>query len=102
MSKPSKYGKKTVELKEAPRPSRIRREPVRADNKLETLAGKVDWGSREWEVRFAVVGILLFALTLGAYTDFVLAHLTGQVYAQARRRLGMDPSAPPVASTRAV
>jgi len=66
MNSPSKFSKKTVELKPAARPSRIRREPVRADNKLETLAGKIDWGSREWEIRLAVVGILLFALGLSA------------------------------------
>jgi hypothetical protein len=74
MSSPSKPSKKAVELKPAARPSRIRREPVRADNKLETLAGKVDWGSREWEVRFAVVGILLFALGLSALV-FDVGHL---------------------------
>jgi hypothetical protein len=65
MSNPSKPAKKFVQL-EAARPSRIRREPVRADNKLETLAGKVDWGSREWEIRLAVIGITLFALGLSA------------------------------------
>jgi hypothetical protein len=66
MSSPSKFNKKPIALKPAARPSRLRREPVRADNKLETLAGRIDWGSREWEVRFAVVGILLFALGLSA------------------------------------
>ena len=65
MDTQSKPDKKTVELG-APRPSRIRREPPRADNKLETLAGKVDWGSREWEIRFAVAGILFFALAISA------------------------------------
>lgn len=66
MSKDWTPNKKTVELESAARPSRIRREPVRADNKLETLAGKIDWGSREWEIRLAVIGILLFALGLSA------------------------------------
>jgi hypothetical protein len=66
MSKPFKPGKHTVELESAPRPSRIRREAVRADNKLESLAGRIDWGSREWEVRLAVIGITLFALGLSA------------------------------------
>jgi hypothetical protein len=74
MTSPSKPAKKFVTLEPAARPSRIRREPVRADNKLETLAGKVDWGSREWEIRFAVVGILLFALGLSALV-FDLGHL---------------------------
>jgi len=74
MTNPSKPAKKFVTLEPAARASRIRREPVRADNKLETLAGKVDWGSREWEVRFAVVGILLFALGLSAVV-FDIGHL---------------------------
>jgi hypothetical protein len=47
------------------------------------------------------LGILLLGLTLGAYTGFVLAHLSGQVYAQARRRLGMDQVAPLVGGTPA-
>lgn len=74
MNSPSKFSKKTVELKPAAGPSRIRREPVRADNKLETLAGRIDWGSREWEVRLAVVGILLFALGLSAVV-FDIGHV---------------------------
>jgi hypothetical protein len=60
---PLKSNKKAVEL--APG-SRIRREPVRADNKLESLASRIDWGSREWEIRFAVAGIIFFALALSA------------------------------------
>ena len=65
MSKLLKPDKKTVEL-DSPRPSRIRREPVRPDTKLESLAGKIDWGSREWEIRFAVGGILMFSLGIAA------------------------------------
>ena len=73
MSKLLKPDKKTVEL-DSPRPSRIRREPVRPDTKLESLAGKIDWGSREWEVRFAVAGIILFALGISALV-FDIGHL---------------------------
>jgi len=57
MSKQSSLGKKTVELRPAARPSRIRREPPPADKGVASLVNKIDWGSREWEVRFAVAGI---------------------------------------------
>jgi hypothetical protein len=66
VSKHWKPGKKTVELRPAARPSRIRRDPVRPDNKLESLVGKVDWHSREWEIRLAVAGVLFFALAITA------------------------------------
>jgi hypothetical protein len=64
VSKPWKPNKPTVELQPAARPSRIRREPPPPDNKLESLAGKVDWGSREWEIRLALAGVIAFALAL--------------------------------------
>jgi hypothetical protein len=51
--------------------------------------------------RTVTLGTVLFALTLGAYAGFVLAHLSGQVYAQARRLLGPEQVAPPVGGTRA-
>ena len=53
--------KKTVELEPSARPSRIRREP--APDQPRGLA-KINWGSREWEVRFAVIGVIAFALAL--------------------------------------
>jgi hypothetical protein len=56
--------KQTVELDPAARPSRIRREPPPATGKLEAIARKVDWDSREWEVRFAVAGVASFAIAL--------------------------------------
>jgi hypothetical protein len=55
-------GKKTVELSPA-RPSRIRRDPVRAS---EELARNAWWESREWEIRLAVAGIIFFALAICA------------------------------------
>jgi hypothetical protein len=55
-------GKKTVELSPA-RPSRIRRDPVRAS---EELARNAWWESREWEIRLAVAGIIFFALAISA------------------------------------
>lgn len=62
MSKPWKPGKKTVEL----RPSRIRREPVRSEEAQRL--DKVRWHSPEWEVRLAIIGIILFALAINAVT----------------------------------
>ena len=61
MSKQRNPDKPTVEL----RPSRIRRDPPPPD-KLADLAKKIDWGSREWEVRLAIIGMIAFALALNA------------------------------------
>ena len=63
MSKQWKPGRQTVELT-APRPSRIRREPVRAQAPKPVKAGRVDWRSAEWEIRMALIGIVLFALAI--------------------------------------
>ena len=71
--------KKTVELKPAvapaaaPRPSRIRREPVRAvaPEKL------VRWQSREWEMWTALAGMGFFALGIAALV-VDLGHVLGQ------------------------
>ena len=63
MSKVWEPKKKTVELQPAQRPSRIRRDPALAD-KPRTVARNAWWESREWEIRLAIVGIILFALSL--------------------------------------
>ena len=65
MSKHWKPGKKTVELATPPRPSRIRRDPVRA-GKPAGVANNAWWESREWEIRLAVIGIIFFALAISA------------------------------------
>ena len=57
----TKISKKTVELK----PSRIRREPVRADPAAGP-AGKAWFDSSEWESWIVVVGVVAFALALTA------------------------------------
>jgi hypothetical protein len=64
VSKQWKPGKQTVEL----RPSRIRRDPPppRADNALARKLDRIDWSSREWEIRLAVAGIIFFALAISA------------------------------------
>jgi hypothetical protein len=74
MSNPPKPGKRTVELQPAARPSRIRREPPPAEKGVASLVNKIDWGSREWEIRFAVAGIILFALGISALV-FDIGHL---------------------------
>ena len=67
MIKESKIRRKTVDLNPPARPSRIRRDPMSASmDKTLGLFGKIDFHSREWEIRFAVVGITLFALGISA------------------------------------
>jgi hypothetical protein len=63
--KKSKLGKKTVVLHQPARPSRIRRDPVPADQPS-SLIGNVRWNSREWEIRLAFAGIIFFALAISA------------------------------------
>jgi len=63
----SKSAKKTVELKPAAQPSRIRREPPpRPDTALARKLDRIDWSSREWEIRFALAGIVFFAVAIVA------------------------------------
>ena len=64
MSK-SNLGKKTVELQQPARPSRIRREPAQV-SVAQQLSRNAWWESREWEIRLAVVGIIFFALAINA------------------------------------
>jgi len=59
VSKHWKPGKKTVELEQAARPSRIRRDPVRQEKKVEQQ-------SREQEMWLGVAGILFMATLLVA------------------------------------
>jgi hypothetical protein len=65
VSKDWKPNKKTVELEQPARPSRIRREPVRIEQPID-LASRVWWQSEEWEVPLAIAGILLFAIAVNA------------------------------------
>ncbi len=55
--------KKTVELKPTARPSRIRRDPVPANEQLSRNAW---WESREWEIRLGIAGIIFFAIAISA------------------------------------
>lgn len=58
MTKPWKPDKKTVEL----RPSRIRRNPVHVEE--EKRLDGVQWRTPEWEIRLAMIGVVLFALAI--------------------------------------
>ena len=58
-------GKKTVELAQPARPSRIRRDPVPSSG-ADRLSQNAWWVSREWEIRFAVAGIIFFAIAISA------------------------------------
>jgi hypothetical protein len=61
MSKPWKPNKKTVELAaDAPRPSRIRRDPVAAGKTVKAVRPY----PTEREVLVVVIGVILFALAL--------------------------------------
>jgi len=74
MAKP--LNKKTVELEAQQRPSRIRREPLPV-SKTDSLVGKINWSSREWEIRLAIAGIIFFALGVNAVV-LDIGHLLGQ------------------------
>jgi hypothetical protein len=65
VSKPWKSGKKAVDLQQEARPSRIRRDPVGADQ-AKRLSNNAWWESREWEIRLAIIGIIFFALAINA------------------------------------
>jgi hypothetical protein len=65
MSRKWEPKKSTVELDPAARPSRIRRDPLHV-KQAEQLSQNAWWDSREWEVRLAIIGIVLFALGINA------------------------------------
>lgn len=69
MTKQWTPNKKTVELAPdaAARPSRIRRQPTGAGiEERVSLIGRIQWTSREWEIRIATAGIIFFALAISA------------------------------------
>ena len=67
MIKRSKIRRQTVALpSSAPRPSRIRREPVPVDNAMTRKLERIAWRSREWEIRLAIIGIIFVTLALNA------------------------------------
>lgn len=64
MSSEFKGAKKTVDLHRPARPSRIRRDPVQI--KAEQLSRNGWWESREWEIRLAIIGMVVFAIAINA------------------------------------
>jgi endonuclease YncB( thermonuclease family) len=64
VSKHWKPAKKTVTLDAPTRPSRIRREPPPLVDPAE--AEKKAWRSAEWDRRFVIAGVTLFALAISA------------------------------------
>jgi hypothetical protein len=54
----------TGKISTAPRPSRIRREPPPPEKPVSL--DKALWRSSEWEIRLALVGIVVFALGICA------------------------------------
>lgn len=73
MSKPAKP---TVELHSAPKPSRIRREPLHVQQEQQ-LSGNAWWESREWEIRLSIAGIIFFAIAISAAV-IDIGHLLGK------------------------
>ena len=67
VNKSSNLNKKAVELAKPVPGSRIRREPVPSVEQQRTsLIGRIEWDSREWEIRLATGGIIFFALAIAA------------------------------------
>ena len=75
MSKQANLRKKTVELQGSAKPSRIRRAPPpQPQTALARKLDRIDWRSPEWEMRFAVAGIIFFAVAIAAVV-FDIGHL---------------------------
>jgi hypothetical protein len=64
-----------VELKPAPRPSRIRRDPPPAE-KPESLDKAMWRQTHEWEIALAVIGMIFFALGVDAMVYLIAGWLT--------------------------
>jgi hypothetical protein len=64
MAKPLKSGKKTVELEQPVRVSRIRRDPVHVKQASAEAERKLHWRTSEREIWLALVGIVAFAIAI--------------------------------------
>lgn len=64
MATPLKTSKKTVELNQPARPSRIRRDPVPVQQVAAEAERKLNWRSSEREIWIALIGIVAFALAI--------------------------------------
>jgi hypothetical protein len=64
MATPLKTSKKTVELNQSARPSRIRRDPVPVQQVAAETERKLNWRTSEREIWVALIGIVAFALAI--------------------------------------
>jgi len=69
-----KAGKKTVELDQEARVSRIRRDPVHVKEAKAEAQRKLHWRTSEREIWIALIGIVAFALAIDIITVAVIAY----------------------------
>lgn len=74
MARPMKATKKTVQLDEPARVSRIRRDPVHVKEVRAEAEKKLHWRTSEREIWIALIGILAFALAIDIITVAVIAY----------------------------
>ena len=74
MAKPLRAEKKTVQLDQPERVSRIRRDPVHVKQARAEAEKKLHWRTSEREIWLALVGILAFALAIDIITVAVIAY----------------------------
>lgn len=67
-------GKRTVQLDQPARASRIRRDPVHVKELKAEAEKKLHWRTSEREIWVALVGILAFALAIDIITVAVIAY----------------------------
>lgn len=64
MARPLRSGKKTVQLDEPARVSRIRRDPVHVKEVRAEAEKRLHWNASEREIWIALIGIVAFALAI--------------------------------------
>jgi hypothetical protein len=74
MAKPWKPEKKTVELDQPVRVSRIRRDPVHVKEAKAEAEKKLHWRTSEREIWIALIGILAFALAIDIIAVAIAAY----------------------------
>lgn len=74
MARPMKAEKKTVQLDQPERVSRIRRDPVHVKEMKAEAEKKLHWRTSDREIWIALVGILAFALAIDIITVAVVAY----------------------------
>ncbi len=74
MARPLRAEKKTVQLDQPERVSRIRRDPVHVKQARAEAEKKLHWRTSEREIWLALIGILAFALAIDIITIAVIAY----------------------------